>query len=181
MKTNHIVLASRPKGIPALENFNTKGFELAEIKDDEVLYFSVDPYMRGRMNDAKSYAPPFEIVKPMTSGVFAKVIKSKSNNFKENDIVTGNFPWQQHCTVRATSLLKTNTSIAPASYYSCINAGFIGNYQSQFDEGSMQLTTWVKGGKLKHKETIVKGFDKLPTALLGLFEGDNIGKMIVEV
>ncbi len=59
--------------------------------------------------------------------------------------------------------------------------GFIiGNYQSQFSEGSMQLATWVKEGKLKYKETIVKGFVKLPAALLGLFEGDNIGKMIVE-
>ena len=56
----------------------------------------------------------------------------------------------------------------------------IGNYQSQFSEGSKHLATWVQEGKLKYKETIVKGFDKLPAALLGLFEGDNIGKMIVE-
>jgi len=60
--------------------------------------------------------------------------------------------------------------------------GFIiGNYQSQFSEGMGQLSLWLKEGKLKYKETIVKGFDKLPAALLGLFEGDNIGKMIVEV
>lgn len=58
MKTKQIVLASRPKGIPVPENFITKDFELVEIKDNEVLleamYISVDPYMRGRMNDAKS-------------------------------------------------------------------------------------------------------------------------------
>ena len=65
---------------------------------------------------------------------------------------------------------------------SVLMQGFIvGNYQSQFGEGSKQLATWVKEGKLKYKETIVKGFDKLPDALLGLFEGDNIGKMIVGV
>ncbi len=331
MTTKQIVLASRPKGLPVLENFKSKDFELAEIKDNEVLleamYFSVDPYMRGRMNDAKSYAPPFEIEKPITGGVIAKVIKSKSINFKENDIVTGNLPWQQHCIAIATSLLKIDTSIAPASYYlgilgmpgltayfglmhigkpkagetvvvsgaagavglvvgqiaklqgcrvvgiagtvekvkllkeefgfdeginyktctdmkkaiadacpkavdiyydnvggeisdavisninfnarivlcgqialynsteipmgprlqpmlltrSVLMQGFIiGNYQSQFGEGSKQLATWIKEGKLKYKETIVKGFDKLPAALLGLFEGDNIGKMIVE-
>ena len=60
--------------------------------------------------------------------------------------------------------------------------GFIiGNYQSQFSEGMGQLSLWLKQGKLKYKETIVKGFDKLPASLLGLFSGDNTGKMIVEV
>jgi len=64
---------------------------------------------------------------------------------------------------------------------SVLMQGFIiGNYQSQFSEGSIHLAKWIKEGKLKYKETIVKGFDKLPGALLGLFEGDNIGKMIVE-
>jgi NADPH:quinone reductase len=65
---------------------------------------------------------------------------------------------------------------------SVLMQGFIvSNYQSEFTEGSKQLAMWVKEGKLTYKETIVKGFDKLPDALLGLFEGDNIGKMIVEV
>ena len=64
---------------------------------------------------------------------------------------------------------------------SVLMQGFINtNYQSQFEEGLSHLTLWLKEGKLKYKETIVKGFDKLPAALLGLFEGDNIGKMIVE-
>ena len=60
--------------------------------------------------------------------------------------------------------------------------GFIiRNYQSQFEEGFSHLSDLIKEGKLKYKETIVKGFDKLPSALLGLFSGDNIGKMVVEV
>ena len=64
---------------------------------------------------------------------------------------------------------------------SVLMQGFINtNYQSQFEEGLSHLTLWLKEGKLKYRETIVKGFDKLPAALLGLFEGDNIGKMIVE-
>ncbi len=330
--TKQIILSGRPKGKPVLENFETKNIILPELAEKEILleamYFSVDPYMRGRMNDAKSYAPPFEIGKPITGGVIAKVVKSNAGNFKENDIVSGNLPWQQHCIASATSILKIDTSIAPASYYlgilgmpgltayfglmhigkpkagetvvvsgaagavglvvgqiaklqgcrvvgiagtdekvallkgefgfdevinyktcpdlkkaiadacpkavdiyydnvggetsdavisninfnarivlcgqialynsteipmgpriqpmlltrSVLMQGFIiGNYQSQFSEGSMQLGTWVKEGKLKYKETIVKGFDKLPDALLGLFEGDNIGKMIVEL
>lgn len=121
MTTKQIVLSGRPKGMPVAENFETKNLELAEIKENEILleakFLSVDPYMRGRMNDAKSYAPPFEIGKPITGGVVAKVIKSNAVNFKENDIVTGNLPWQQHCITTAKGLLKLDTSIAPASYY----------------------------------------------------------------
>jgi NADPH-dependent curcumin reductase CurA len=60
--------------------------------------------------------------------------------------------------------------------------GFIvSNYQSLFPEGIKQLGQWIKEGKLKFTETIVHGFDQLPTALIGLFKGDNTGKMIVEV
>jgi len=58
--------------------------------------------------------------------------------------------------------------------------GFIiSNYASRFPEGMKQLAQWVQGGKLKSTETIVQGFDKLPAALLGLFKGENTGKMIV--
>ena len=332
MTTKQIVLFSRPNGKPVLGNFHTDNFELPEIKDREILleamFLSVDPYMRGRMNDAKSYIPPFEIGKSITGGAIAKVLKSNSVNFKENDIVTGNLPWQQRCIATENDLIKIDTSIAPPSYYlgvlgmpgltayfglmhvgkpktgetvvvsgaagavgivvgqlaklqgcrvigiagsdekgkllkeefgfdevinyktttnikkfiadACPNAvdiyydnvggeisdavisninfnarivlcgqialynsteipmgprvqpmlltrsvlmqGFIiSNYQSQFEEGFSHLSLLIKEGKLKYKETIVKGFDKLPSALLGLFSGDNTGKMIVEV
>jgi NADPH:quinone reductase len=331
MTTKQIVLASRPKGKPVLENFETKGIELPEIKEGEILlqplFYSVDPYMRGRMNDAKSYTAPFEIGKPITGGGVAKVIKSNIDTFKTDDIVAGNLPWQQQCITTEKGLQKIDTAIAPASYYlgilgmpgltayfglmhigkpiagetvvvsgaagavgivvgqiaklqgcrvigiagsdekikllkeefgfdgginyktvaninkaiagacpkgvdiyydnvggeisdgvisninfnarivlcgqialynstetpmgprlqpmlltrSVLMQGFIiGNYQSQFSEGIRHLAMWVQQGKLKYKETIVKGFDKLPDALLGLFSGDNIGKMIVE-
>ena len=64
---------------------------------------------------------------------------------------------------------------------SALMQGFIvGNYQSRFPEGIQQLTKWVKENKLTFKETIVHGFDQLPTAFIGLFDGKNIGKMIVE-
>ena len=64
---------------------------------------------------------------------------------------------------------------------SVLMQGFIvSNFQSLFPEGIQQLAQWLKEGKLKFTETIVHGFDQLPTALLGLFKGDNTGKMIVE-
>lgn len=65
---------------------------------------------------------------------------------------------------------------------SVLMQGFIiFNYQHRFPEGIEQLFKWVKEGKLKFTETIVKGFDQMPAAFLGLFKGENIGKMIVEV
>ena len=55
------------------------------------------------------------------------------------------------------------------------------NFQNRFPEGTQQLSKWLKDGKLKYTETIVQGFDQLPAALIGLFKGENIGKMIVEI
>ena len=64
---------------------------------------------------------------------------------------------------------------------SVLMQGFIvSNYQGIFAEGIEHLAEWVKDGKLKFTETIIHGFDKLPTALMGLFNGENTGKMIVE-
>jgi hypothetical protein len=64
---------------------------------------------------------------------------------------------------------------------SVLMQGFtIGNFQAEFPEGIKQLSDWVKEGRLKSTETIEHGFEKLPEAFLGLFEGDNTGKMIVE-
>ncbi|MEO7048720.1 MAG: NADP-dependent oxidoreductase, partial [Ferruginibacter sp.] len=80
MTTEQIVLASRPKGMPVADNFRIEQVELPELNTDEILlsglYYSLDPYMRGRMNDAKSYAPPFEIDKPIMGSVIGKVVES---------------------------------------------------------------------------------------------------------
>jgi hypothetical protein len=331
MNTKQIVLASRPKGLPTMDNFKFESFELPAIKSGEVLlkglYYSVDPYMRGRMNDAKSYAPPFQVGQPLAGSVIAKVIESKSEKFKNGDIVCGNLPWREQFIATDENIKKVNADIAPASYYlsilgmtgltayfgltdigkpkpgetvvvsgaagavgvvvgqiakihgchvvgiagsdekisllkdefgfdeainykttkdmtaaiavacpkgvdiyfdnvggaisdavinninfharialcgqislynstevpmgprlqpalltrSVLMQGFIvGNYQSRFAEGISHLAEWVKEGKLKFTETIVHGFGQLPEALLGLFKGENTGKMIVE-
>ena len=332
MTTKQIVLAARPKGLPTQDNFKTNLIELPQIKAGEVLlhamFYSVDPYMRGRMNDAKSYVAPFEIDKPLNGTVIAKVIESQSDNFKIDDIVIGMLPWQQEMIATEEELKIIDTSIAPASNYlgilgmtgltayfglmqigkpkagetvvvsgaagavgvvvgqiakiqgchvvgiagtdekikllkdefgfdeainykttadikkaiatacpkgvdiyfdnvggvisdavisninfhariplcgqislynsteipmgpriqpmlltrSVLMQGFIvSNFKDQFPEGVKQLAQWVKEGKLKFSETIVHGFEKLPTALLGLFKGENTGKMMVEV
>ena len=331
MTTKQIVLASRPKGSPTLDNFKFENIELPEIQIGEVLlkglYYSVDPYMRGRMNDAKSYVPPFQVDQPIESSVIATVSESKSDNFKPGDMVSGMLPWRKEFIAVEKSLHKIDATIAPASYYlgvlgmtgltayfglihickpksgetivvsgaagavgivvgqiakiqgchvigiagsdekikllkekfgfdeavnykttpdvkkaitelcpngvdiyfdnvggeisdavisninfharialcgqislynsteipigprlqpilltrSVLMQGFIvSNYQSEFTEGIQRLSKWVKDGKLKFTETIVSGFDQLPAALLGLFKGENTGKMIVK-
>ena len=331
MITKQIVLASRPKGLPTEDNFRLENIELPRLQVGEVLlkglYYSVDPYMRGRMNDAKSYVPPFKIDQPIAGGVIAEVSESKSEKFITGDIVVGNLPWRQQFIAPEKGLKKIDETIAPVSYYlgilgmtgltayfglmqigkpkagetvvvsgaagavgvvvgqiakiqgcrvigiagsdektklltkefgfdaainykttadikkeiaeACPNGvdiyfdnvggeisdavmsninfygriplcgqislynsdkppmgprlqpilltrsvlmqGFIvGNFQSIFREGVQQLAQWVQEGKLKFTETIVYGFDQLPTALLGLFKGKNTGKMIVK-
>jgi len=332
MNTRQIVLSSRPKGIPTIDNFAFENIELPEIKDGEVLlegmYYSVDPYMRGRMNDAKSYVPPFEIGKPLEGSVVAKVTASKAAGFAIDDLVTGRLPWRMQSIASAKGLQKIDVDIARPSYYlsilgmtgltayfglldicnpkagetvvvsgaagavgivvgqiakikgcrvigiagsdeklkllkdefgfdeainykttpdikkaiadycpngvdiyfdnvggpisdavisninfharialcgqislyngteipmgprlqpmlltrSVLMQGFIiGNYQSRFPEGMHQLAQWLQQGKLKFTETILHGFDQLPTALLGLFKGENTGKMVVKI
>ncbi|MEO6883343.1 MAG: NADP-dependent oxidoreductase [Bacteroidia bacterium] len=331
MNTKQFILSSRPKGTPRLDNFKLEEIDLPEIKEDEVLlkslYYSVDPYMRGRMNDAKSYVPPFLLNQAIEGGVIAKVIESKTNKFIKGDIVAGMLPWREQTITQEKGLQKIDPSIAPISYHldilgmtgltayfglihigkpkagetvvvsaaagavglvvgqiakikgcrvigiagsdekikllkekygfdeainyktvanlsdaiaeaapkgvdiyfdgvggkisdavisninfnariplcgqislyntteipmgprlqpmlltrSVLMQGFIvGNYKNDFPEGIKQLTQWVKENKLKFTETIIKGFDKLPEALLGLFKGENTGKMIVE-
>ncbi len=332
MNTEQIILKSRPKGLPTLENFKMEKTELPKIKEKKVLlegmYYSVDPYMRGRMNDTKSYVPPFETGKPLSGGVVAKVIESKSEKFQVGDVITGNLPWRKKMIAAEKDIQKIDSTVAPASYYlgilgmtgltsyfglmhigkpkagetvvvsgaagavgmvvgqiariqgcrvigiagsddkidmlkeefgfddainyktttdmkkaiakacpkgvdvyfdnvggdisdaimmnlnfqarvvicgqislynstetpmgprlqpilltrSVLMQGFIvSDFQSDFPEGIQHLVSWIKEGKLNFKETVVHGFDKLPEALLGLFKGDNTGKMIVKV
>ncbi len=121
MKINQFVLASRPKGMPSKDQFRTETYIVPALREDEVLvealYFSVDPYMRGRMNDAKSYAPPFKIDEPITGGGIGKIIETKSTSFQKGDVVQGTFPWATQFVHNANSIQKIDTNLAPAPYY----------------------------------------------------------------
>ncbi len=331
MKSRQIVLASRPRGLPDHKNFRFENISLGKLKENEVmlksLFISVDPYMRGRMNDVKSYAASFRIDQPIYGGVVARVSDSRNSKFLIGDIVFGMLPWATYCITTGDKIRKIDTKSISPSYYlgilgmpgltayfgimeigkpkpgetvvisgaagavgivagqiakmkrACVvgitgtdekcrmlkdefgfddainyktskilkkdiakictdgvdvyydnvggeitNAvilnlnfhsrivlcgqisyynsteipvgpvilprlltrsvmlqGFIvGNFSDRFDEGLTQLTKWVKEGKLKYTETIIRGFDKLPDAFLGLFSGINKGKMLVE-
>lgn len=116
-----IVLDSRPIGMPVSGNFRTETIEMPVIKTGELLlkavYVSVDPYLRGRMSDAKSYAPPIQIDAPMVSGVVAEVVESQNFNLKKGDHVVGALAWQQYQTSTGKGINKTDPSISPVSLY----------------------------------------------------------------
>ena len=331
MKSEQIVLASRPHGLPSSDNFRFEAKELDKLFDNEVLlkswYISVDPYMRGRMSDVKSYAQSFQLDQPIVGSIVAKVIESKSKTFTEGDIVFGSLPWATYCIEKAENLRKIDTQTAPPSYslgilgmpgltayFGMVDIGkpksgetvvisgaagavgivagqiakmqgsyvvgiagsdekckllkeqlrfdeavnykttktmtkiiaavcpkgvdvyydnvggeitdavidnlnfhsrivlcgqisqynnvevsmgprilprllsrsvnlqgfIVGNYSDRFVEGFAHLAQWVAQGKLKYRETIIHGFDKLPDTFIGLFSGKNQGKMLIE-
>ena len=114
-----ILLNERPHGEPTLQNFKTVQEDIISPNEGEVLlktiYMSLDPYMRGRMNDAKSYAKPVEIGDVMEAGALSQVIESKSKDFKVGDFVEGRTGWQDNPTVAANELRLIDPKMAPLS------------------------------------------------------------------
>jgi NADPH-dependent curcumin reductase CurA len=116
-----ILLNKRPVGIPQLTDFKFTEEKVPEAGEGEVLlqtlYISVDPYLRGRMNDAKSYVPPFELHKPMQSVGIARVTASNNANFNVGEFVSGMMDWKQFQTSNGQRLLKVDDKVAPLSAY----------------------------------------------------------------
>ena len=117
-----INLKKRPVGAPTLANFElTETENNLSITDGEVLletkYLSVDPYLRGRMSDAKSYVPPFEVGEPINSGIIAEVIDSKNEKFKKGDFVSNRMDWKTLQVSNGEGLQKVDPNKAPLSAY----------------------------------------------------------------
>lgn len=112
-----IVLASRPQGAPTVDNFRLEEVPAASCGDGEVfcqvLWLSLDPYMRGRMDDVKSYAAPVALGDVMEGGTVARVIESKSTRFAVGDIVEGRLGWQTHGVAKDNEIRKLDPSLAP--------------------------------------------------------------------
>lgn len=116
-----ILLEKRPVGLPQLSDFTIVSNDIDTVTTGELLlkttYVSVDPYLRSRMNDAKSYIPPFELHKPISSGIIAEVIDSKNTAFEKGDFVTGMLEWKEFQKSNGEGLLKVDASKAPLSAY----------------------------------------------------------------
>jgi NADPH-dependent curcumin reductase len=117
-------LVSRPTGEPTPDNFKLVEAAVPELQDGQVLvrnhFMSLDPYMRGRMNDGKSYAQPQPLNAVMQGGTVGEVVASKNPNFKAGDKVVGMGGWQQYLLVDAQQrgvLQKVDTTQVPLSAY----------------------------------------------------------------
>lgn len=119
--TRTINLKNRPEGKPELSDFDFTTTEVAEPEEGQVLleskYVSVDPYLRGRMNDAPSYVPPFELGKPISSGIIAEVLESKDSKFSKGDFVTGMLQWKETQVSKGKGLMKVDPEKASLSAY----------------------------------------------------------------
>lgn len=112
-----IVLASRPDGRPTAENFRLEEAAVPSAGEGEVLlklrYLSLDPYMRGRMSAAKSYAAPVEIGSVMEGGTVGEVVESQSAGFAPGDFVLSHSGWQSYAVANASTLRKLDPEQAP--------------------------------------------------------------------
>ena len=117
--TTEIRLASRPDGAPVPDNFEAAEVPLPEPGDGEVLvrnsYLSVDPYMRGRMRDVKSYIPPFQVGEVLQGGAVGQVVASNSDVLEEGAWVQSLYGWREHYASSADGLLAVDPSLAPVS------------------------------------------------------------------
>ena len=119
--SREIRLVSRPDGMPIAANFTLAETELEPLLDRQVLvrnlFMSVDPYMRGRMNDTKSYVPPFELGKPLDGGAVGEVIASRATEFKPGDVVTSGLGWREVFIAPPQALHPVSRDMQPLSVY----------------------------------------------------------------
>ena len=120
-KNKILILASRPFANPGPENFKMIESEIPVPGKGQVLikskFISVDPYMRGRMSEAKSYVEPYRVNEPISGDIIGEVIESKSPDFKTGDYVQGELRWQLYNISEKDHLTKLDTQIEPITTY----------------------------------------------------------------
>jgi len=119
VSNTRILLASRPSGVPTQDNFQLDSAPMPVPGEGEVLlrtiYLSLDPYMRGRMNDARSYAAPVELGAVMEGGTVAEVVESQDPEFSPGDFVLSHLGWQAYGVQAGKFLRKLDPKRAPIS------------------------------------------------------------------
>jgi len=118
MINKQVIMKTRPTGMPVLENFEIIESDIPEIRHGEVLikilWLSLDPYMRGRMSTAKSYAASLNEGDVIIGGAVGKIIESNSPEYKEGDIVEGfTLGWQEYAIATPSTIRKVDTQLAP--------------------------------------------------------------------
>ncbi len=141
-------LASRPSGWVTETNFELTQAPVPEVPDGHLLlrnvYLSLDPYMRGRMNDTKSYVPPFQLGEVLQGGVIAEVVESRNPAFAAGDWINGMLGWEEYSLSNGQGIYKLPAVDAPRSYH----LGIL---------GMPGMTAWVglfEIGKVRKGETV---------------------------
>jgi len=121
MTNKQILLKSRPEGWVSADNFEVASAPIPEPAKGEMLlqaiYMSVDPYMRGRMNDVKSYVPPFQIGEPCQAGIVGKVVASNGGKYGVGTYLTGMGLWANYMVSNGEGFQPVEAGLAPLSYY----------------------------------------------------------------
>jgi NADPH-dependent curcumin reductase CurA len=118
-RNRQVLLRRRPTGTPSTEDFEIADAPMPDPGEGEVLirgiYLSLDPYMRGRMSAARSYAKPVDIGAVMEGRVVGQIARSRDPNFRDGDYVLGGYGWQLYSAVSASGLLRLDPDEAPLS------------------------------------------------------------------
>ncbi len=144
MKTNEVHLVARPQGWPNPEDFAIVEAELPPPGDGEVLvrnrFMSVDPYMRGRMNDAKSYVPPFALNEAMTGGAIGEVVESRGGGLEPGDLVQHDYGWREHVVAPAKHFRKVMPleGVSPSAYLGALGMPGLTAYVGLLDIAGMR-------------------------------------------
>ena len=149
MKNKAIIFTKRPKDFPTIENFSVQDDTMPVLNKNEILlktvYVSVDPYLRARMNNVKSYIPPFEVGEPLKSAIVAEVVESKNKNYNVGSHLYGMLDWKLYQASDGTGLFPIPEGLAPLSSY----LGVLGVTGLTAYFGLLEI------GKPKENETLV--------------------------
>ncbi|CAB1055844.1 Putative oxidoreductase YncB [Olavius sp. associated proteobacterium Delta 1] len=119
--SREIRLKNRPVGLPSESDFELAEVAVPEVRDGELLvqniYMSVDPYMRGRLNDRKSYFPPFQIGNALEGACVGRVTESKNGSFNVGDYVLSMLGWREYFVSSGAGLTKVDSGLAPVQAY----------------------------------------------------------------
>jgi NADPH-dependent curcumin reductase CurA len=153
MRSREIHLASRPTGWPTESNFRLVEVDLAAPGPGQVLVrnlaMSVDPYMRGRMNDVKSYVPPYRLGAAMDGGAIGEVVESASPDLRAGDTVLHLFGWREHVVADAARFRRVDPAAAPTptAYLGALGMPGLTAYVGLLDIAAMRPgdTVFVSG------------------------------------
>ena len=148
-----IVLASRPSGWPTEDNFALTETDRPDLADGQVrvrnLFMSVDPYMRGRMNDVKSYVPPFRLGEPLEGGAIGTVIESRSPDLAKGDLVLHMLGWRDEAVLPAPQARKVAVAkgLSPSVYLGVLGMPTLTAYVGVLDIAQLKVgeTVFVSG------------------------------------